>query len=273
MPTENFYSCEISSEDIQPNSFRTIRREHDGKPYNVLMGRPQGSDKLTEVTYNYPKSDWDFSAMGSHCKSHGGTVKLEKRDRRCIYCGAKADKRIISKDGHITPVDTGCLSKAIHDMEDNGHGECYVVDMMEPLEKKTCTFTCLIKGIDKDLHYISGPIIVPDEYDLQGHTISESVIRKAAYQWFKESLAFNYMHDDTQDQIAEGVAIVGSEVLYNDVDFYGTGEILKRGTWVVTCEVPGDTELWKQIESGVITGFSLEGYGRLEEVPDETTSD
>lgn len=276
MPTENFMSCSINdSGEMDPKSFRTQRREHEGKSYNVLLGRKPNERGLTEVTYNYPKDVWDAEEMQTHCESHGGHVKktkelsmddIEKRTRKCTYCGKRANKRVISKDGHVIPVDTECLGKAIHDMEQSGEDDCHVIDI--PIEPNNpdapYTFSHKIAKIDSALHIISGPVLVPDVVDLQDQVISAEEIRKTAHLFMREFNRMNYMHDESQSALMSDVNVVESAVLYNDVDYYGVGSVLKQGTWILSVEIP-EGPLWKQIEDGQITAFSIEGWATLVE--------
>lgn len=264
---------------MDPKSFVTQRREHNGKSYNVLLGKKPGERGLTEVTYNYPKDTWDPDAVRSHCEAHGGQVKksieemksqdlAEKRKHRaCKYCGKRANKRVISNDGHMIPVDTECLGKAIHEMEQDGEYDCHVVDMPNNTgEKIDYQFTQKIRKVDSATHQIAGPFIDPDEPDLQKQAMTGSEIRKMIHDFVKHAFRVNIMHDDSLDFLAEGVSIVEIGALYNDCDYYGDGEILKAGTGVITVEIDNNPELWKKIESGEISAFSIEGWGTVVEL-------
>ena len=284
MPTENFMSCSIKdSGQMDPKSFRTQRREHEGKSYNVLLGKKPGERSLTELTYNYPKDIWDESSMQTHCESHGGHVKkskeppmeaIDKRTRKCTYCGKRANKRVVSKDGHVIPVDTECLGKAIHDMEQNGENDCHVVDIPKDTvyddgsDRMVYQFTQKIRKVDSKKHLVSGPFISPDDPDLQKQIMSEGEIRKMIHDFVKHAFHMNVMHDESLEELSQGVSIVEIGALYNDVDYYGDGEILKKGTGVITIEIDNNPELWKKIESGEYSGFSIEGWGTVEEIPD-----
>ena len=287
MPTENFMSCSIKdSGQMDPQSFRTQRREHDGKSYNVLLGKKPGERSLTELTYNYPRDIWDESSMQSHCKAHGGHVKKagmedltnKRRHRTCKYCGKRANKRVISKNGHVIPVDTECLGKAIHEMEQDGESDCHVVDIPndrmydEMGDAPIYQFTQKIRKVDSNKHQVAGPFIVPDEVDLQKQFMTGEEIREMIHDFVKHAFRMNIMHDDSLEPLVEGVSIVEIGALYNDCDYYGDGEILKKDTGVITVEIDNNPELWKKIESGEFSAFSIEGRGNLIEVPNATTT-
>lgn len=76
MPYPNHHACRIRNpEEFQDDSFRTIEREHEGKTYNVILGKPKGDDSMVEQSYRYPKDVWDESEARSHCESHEGTFE------------------------------------------------------------------------------------------------------------------------------------------------------------------------------------------------------
>lgn len=72
-PYPNEHACRLREPgDFQPNSFRRVKREHEGKRYDVIMGRLKGKSSMTEQAYRYPKGVWTASAAKSHCKAHDG---------------------------------------------------------------------------------------------------------------------------------------------------------------------------------------------------------
>lgn len=80
-PFPNEHSCRLRSPgDFQDGSFRRISREHDGKRYDVIIGRLKGETSTTEQAYRYPKATWTATAARSHCKSHDGTFEAASGD-------------------------------------------------------------------------------------------------------------------------------------------------------------------------------------------------
>jgi len=76
MPYPNEHACRLREPgDFQPDSFRRIQREHEGKRYSVIMGRLKGETTMTEQAYRYSKDTWSASQARSHCKSHDGTFE------------------------------------------------------------------------------------------------------------------------------------------------------------------------------------------------------
>ena len=73
-PYPNEHACRLRDPgDFQPDSFRRVSREHEGKEYNVIMGRLEGEDALTEQAYRYPKDTWEASEARAHCNTHDGS--------------------------------------------------------------------------------------------------------------------------------------------------------------------------------------------------------
>jgi uncharacterized protein len=72
-PTE--HACRLRDpDDFQADSFRRVSREHDGKSYDVILGKLQGDDALTEQAYRYPVETWDADAARAHCRDHEGSL-------------------------------------------------------------------------------------------------------------------------------------------------------------------------------------------------------
>jgi HK97 family phage prohead protease len=51
-----------------------MQRQHEGKPYDVIVGKLKGDDAMTEQSFRYPKDNWTAKDARAHCKSHGGIL-------------------------------------------------------------------------------------------------------------------------------------------------------------------------------------------------------
>jgi len=72
-PYPNEHACRVKDPgDFEEDSFRRVKREHEGKEYSVIMGRMKGESTMTEQAYRYPKDVWSVSEARAHCKSHNG---------------------------------------------------------------------------------------------------------------------------------------------------------------------------------------------------------
>lgn len=73
-PMAGVHACRLRDPgDFQRDSFRTMSRRHDGKPYNVILGRLTGETTTTEQAYRYAVDDgWTAEAARAHCADHDG---------------------------------------------------------------------------------------------------------------------------------------------------------------------------------------------------------
>jgi hypothetical protein len=88
---------------------------------------------------------------------------------------------------------------------------------------------------------------------------SEDEIRRAAHRLLKNKGYVNAMHDALE---AEGCAIVENAVAL--ADFWVGEQVIKKGSWYVAIEP--SPEFREKVDSGEITGVSLEGTGYREAI-------
>ena len=89
MPYPNEHSCRLRNpNDFQKNSFRRMKREHEGKPYSVIIGKLKGETKTTEQAYRYDKKTWSTAEARSHCKDHGGTFEPASSEGQSRLAGS-----------------------------------------------------------------------------------------------------------------------------------------------------------------------------------------
>ncbi len=75
-PMPNEHACRVRAPgDFQPDSFRRMKREHEGKTYSVIMGRLKGADTMTDQALRYPKDAWKEDEAAAHCKGHKGSFE------------------------------------------------------------------------------------------------------------------------------------------------------------------------------------------------------
>jgi hypothetical protein len=122
---------------------------------------------------------------------------------------------------------------------------------------------------------MTGPVLIPDNIDLQDDIISSPEIEKAAHGYmvklafkddpdFLKSLGFGvvdkagetgFQHMD----FSRKMAVV--ETFIAPVEFDMNGRNIKKGTWVMTMKV-FDDEVWALVKTGKITGFSIGGRAK-----------
>lgn len=167
------------------------------------------------------------------------------------------------------------------------------------LEKRASSkMFCITKAI-KEKRFVYGPVLIPETVDGQNEIVSEEEIRKAAWEYLEEYGTTSFMHTTTKtvegirpqievallkgytveelfngvsgDPLVPGIknALVFPatftdklkirESYLAPIDFeLGTRKI-KKGTWIMGMHIISDL-LWDHIQSGKITGFSVEGY-------------
>ncbi len=75
-PYPGEHSCRLRDPgDFQGDSFRRTTREHEGKPYAIIMGKLEGETTMTEQAYRYSTSDWDEGQARNHCEGHDGNFE------------------------------------------------------------------------------------------------------------------------------------------------------------------------------------------------------
>ena len=132
-----------------------------------------------------------------------------------------------------------------------------VLELEKPSDNQP-KYEMKIKAVDEKRHIVSGPVLVPAEMDLQGDIAPEEEIEDAAFEYLKSYRALDEMHDHVDAE----AAVVESVVLKTDTDFYGDGDILAKGTWLMSVEVWGET--WEAVKSGDRNGFSIDGTALAE---------
>lgn len=93
MPYPNEHACRLRDPgDFQENSFRRIKRKHNGKEYSVIVGKLKGEDSTTEQAYRYDKDTWDADEARTHCEDHEGTFEAALQDMARRSMGKKMNK-------------------------------------------------------------------------------------------------------------------------------------------------------------------------------------
>ena len=114
MPFPQEHSCRLHPPGgFQKDSFRRTTRNHDGKKYSIIQGRPKGSDKMEEQAYRYDKTKWTAAEARGHCKAHDGTFEPASDGKAVIVVGARLE--MLSADAKLQAKDQG----------DNGYLEGY----------------------------------------------------------------------------------------------------------------------------------------------------
>jgi len=111
--------------------------------------------------------------------------------------------------------------------------------------------------IDKKEHLISAVVYEPDVIDSDGEFMRKAAIREAAFNWM---LVYGgtYKEQHKKNLSKRDAAVV--ETYLAPVSFAVEKEIITEGTWIATTKV-FNKRIWKKIESGEITAYSIGGHG------------
>ncbi len=119
---------------------------------------------------------------------------------------------------------------------------------------------------DAENHYVTGIVYAPMEEDAHGNYMTEEEIRKAAYWFTKNGNKIDIQHEF---EPIEDACVVESWIEKADTTI--EGEPIKKGTWLMTVELPEESEAWNSVKKGELTGFSMGGVGKYSEVDDDIT--
>ena len=124
-----------------------------------------------------------------------------------------------------------------------------------------------IAKADETRHIVYGIVYAPEEVDSQGDTMTSAEIEKAAYGFMQ---AGRTSMIDTDHSFEEGAGYVAESWLLraNDPLFPDEAE----GAWAVGIKVTDDT-VWGRVEKGELTGLSLAGLARAEQLAPELDSE
>jgi hypothetical protein len=84
MPYPNEHACRLAN----PNDVKvvgSITREHEGKPYRILVGKRAGKTGSEAQAYRYPKDEWTAAAARAHCEKAGGSFEAAAASQQMNY--------------------------------------------------------------------------------------------------------------------------------------------------------------------------------------------
>jgi len=108
---------------------------------------------------------------------------------------------------------------------------------------------------------VLGIVLEPEEIDAQEDIYSEDEITQTAWRFMERYQQFGLMHKEILQ------SILPLESFIAPVDFEIDGQFVKKGTWLLRVRVLDD-EIWQDVRSGRLTGFSIGGSAlrRIESV-------
>lgn len=126
---------------------------------------------------------------------------------------------------------------------------------MTEIEPETITKSQRIVKKDEQKQIVVAPVLVPGKPDREGDIVSKANIEKVAHDY----LATHRLVDEQHDEVDRADhAVVESYIAPHELDF--GGGTVREGTWMAAIKL-GDAA-WERVESGELTGFSIQGEGR-----------
>ncbi|WP_449602990.1 XkdF-like putative serine protease domain-containing protein [Paenibacillus sp. Marseille-Q9583] len=121
-----------------------------------------------------------------------------------------------------------------------------------------------IAKIDDDKRIVKGVVYQPDVADAHDDQMDEVEIEKAAHLFMEKQHTYNI--DKQHDLEVDKGFVIESYIAPCDMTL-GEQQIVK-GSWVAAVKVTED-DTWEAIKKGEITGFSMWGVGKREEIEEE----
>lgn len=139
------------------------------------------------------------------------------------------------------------------------------------LKKHTIEF----KTVNEDERLLVGLVIEPDKPIYRNENGEEfnvvfkaDTIKEVAYNFFKQDFHRNSTIEHDKDNVLKGVTFVESWLVRDSKKDIGVtyGMDNPKGSWLVSMKVD-DEKLWKQyIKTGIVKGFSIDGFVKLKEI-------
>ena len=127
------------------------------------------------------------------------------------------------------------------------------------------SFYIPIAKADAAKHLVYGVVLEPDAADGQGDTISAEEIERACHSFMLRSQTLDLEHERELDKVE--AAIVENYIASQELTWERNGQttMVQPGSWVMVTKVFSD-DIWKQVEEGALTGYSIRGWGVRKQV-------
>ena len=136
-------------------------------------------------------------------------------------------------------------------------------DWQRPGDVSDTRGTVRIAKRDKARQLVYGVVLVPEEEDIQGDTITAEEIEKTAHAYLAKSRVVGANHERQMD-----AHVVESYIAPTNMTFQGAldGEqVVPKGSWILVVKVTSPQD-WAAVESGDYEGFSVGGEGLRDRV-------
>ncbi|MCM3699201.1 XkdF-like putative serine protease domain-containing protein [Paenibacillus macerans] len=121
-----------------------------------------------------------------------------------------------------------------------------------------------IAKVDDEKRIVIGVVYQPDTPDAHDDQMSAEEIEKAAHLFMENQHTYNI--DKQHDLEADKGYVVESYIAPCDMEI--GDQVIAKGSWVAGVKVTDD-DTWDGIKKGEITGFSMWGVGKREEIKED----
>ncbi len=254
-------------------------------PYSTLSGAPQAlrTAGLNLSQANYWAKVYD-GAKASGSKFAGAIAwtqfkkKYKKAGNKWVLRKIEKDLSLLDRfiekiekvfqdfdveeqaDVESPSATTDKLSKALMEQLEALEAEATPLEEGEELEER---YVPILK-VDKKKHIVYGVVLEPEVWDAQKDIVSKEEIEDAAHEF----LAFHRKIDLRHHHVSRKCYPVESYIAPQDLTL--GSEKVKKGSWILGSKVT-DAKIWKDIEDGLLTGYSIVGLALR--VPEGATND
>lgn len=131
-----------------------------------------------------------------------------------------------------------------------------------PGEKFRAQAVVSIAKANVERQTITGIVLTPETTDGQGDIMSADIIADAAHRYlanYNKSTKLGLQHKDFKPRFA----LVESYLA--PIDFVIGDKSVKEGSWIMTVKVL-EAKVWQSIKDGKLTGFSIGGVARVQQL-------
>lgn len=217
----------------------------DGAPYAKIEPVQGYEDELKTFDYISPEIRWQW------------THPFTGMEHKNVLMGAAATN-------YPFLLGRTAIAKSLFLIDGEWYGLAKEGEAPDRVVRETFVHTATFSRISNHARIASGIVLQPDIPDAQGHIMRASEIEKACHR-FAERFALDLQHERV---VAPGEARVVESWIQKErvtwrfvADGEGSVTEVPAGTWCASVQF--GEELWKDVLSGEISGFSPRGWGVL----------
>jgi hypothetical protein len=232
------------------------------KPYIAEPGSAGATEKTWAKFFAKDYGDYDMGIAREHAREiflHGKELK----GRFLIQYAPVGGKRVwlISKPEDQTPyAESNKLEDVIKELKQKNQKwliwakpgmKPELIDVSQYKIEKDWTVPIIKAEAER---FVYGIVLQPNTEDAQGDVISKEEIAKASHAFMESCQQIGVQHTTVNPQIKIWESYLAPQ------DLTIGGQKVLEGSWLLGVHIL-DNEVWRQVEKGELTGFSIKGYG------------